>query len=221
VIYTYAGAGEFKIAIGGFASLSQHQPYLASSDYHSLSEIAVESADNQQIVEVGWTVDKSVNKGDSSPHLFVYHWVDGQGTCYNGCGFVQFSTTRYPGMKVAVTSSPQQAAIKYSNGNWWVWYQNEWIGYFPGSAWSNNFTQAGLIQWFGEVASSQSQTCTDMGNGKFGTAIGSAVFSNMRILLSPTTSEPANTFSYVTQPSYYNLRSFQSSRFHYGGPGGC
>lgn len=50
----------------------------------------VQSEDGRHIVEVGWTVDRELN-GDAQPHLFVYHWVDGQATCYNGCGFVQYS----------------------------------------------------------------------------------------------------------------------------------
>jgi hypothetical protein len=220
--YFYAGKIQVKTAIGAFASLSQHKPNLALSDSHTLAELAVQSADGKQIVEVGWTVDRIVNKNDSNPHLFVFHWVNGKETCYNGCGFVQVSTTRYPGMPVKVTSSPQQVAIKYFKGNWWVLYQNEWIGYFPGSLWNSQFTQVGMTQWFGEVASSQSQTCTDMGNGKFGTAPNSAFFRDMRLLISPTQSEPAKTLpGKITIPSYYNQQSSKGSSFYYGGPGGC
>ena len=34
--------------------------------------------------------------GDEDPHLFVYHWVNRQTSCYNACGFVQYSKTIKP-----------------------------------------------------------------------------------------------------------------------------
>lgn len=170
--YLYAYAYQYRTAIGAAGRFSQHRPFVSTADYHSLAELAAESSDARQIVEVGWTVDRGVN-GDSNPHLFVYHWVNGSPTCYNGCGWVQYSAIRYPGMTVSVTSTPQEYAIEYYAGNWWVWYQTEWIGYFPGSLWSG-FTQVGLVQWFGEVAANSSAPCTDMGNGLFGTSTGAA-----------------------------------------------
>ena len=42
------------------------KPALATSDYHSLAELAVQSADGNHIVEVGWNVDRVVN-GDDDP----------------------------------------------------------------------------------------------------------------------------------------------------------
>ena len=84
-----------------------------------------------------------MNNNDANPHLFVFHWVNGLPACYNGCGWVQVSTRRYPGMVVTATSTPQQYAIESYQGNWWIWYQSEWIGYFPGSLWNNSYTQLG------------------------------------------------------------------------------
>jgi hypothetical protein len=55
------------------------------------------TTDRNFIVEVGWTVDDSLN-GDYRPHLFVYHWVNNGETCYNGCGFVQVKSPYSPGM---------------------------------------------------------------------------------------------------------------------------
>src|SRR5204863_2851819 len=110
------------------ATIVQADPALGAGDYHSLAEIAVESADAKQIVEIGWTVDAGVN-GDLQPHVFSYHWVDGQTTCYNGCGWVQVSTTKQPGMRVA-PGEPHVYEIKLMNGDWWLFYDGEGLGYY-------------------------------------------------------------------------------------------
>ena len=92
VKYHYSSGLQYAETDGTYANLVIGKPDLAEEDYHTLAEIAVQSADGKQIVEVGWTVDRGVN-GDDDPHLFVYHWVDGKETCYNGCGFKQYSKT--------------------------------------------------------------------------------------------------------------------------------
>ena len=71
---------------GAQATLTVHRPALRG-DYHSLAELAVSSANRQSIIEVGWAVKPGLF-GDTQPRVFVYHWVNGGETCYNGCGFV-------------------------------------------------------------------------------------------------------------------------------------
>lgn len=215
--YVYAYGYQYRTAIGSSANFSQSKPYLSTADSHTLAEMAGESSDGRQIVEVGWTVDRGVNAGDINPHLFVYHWVNGAGSCYNGCGWVQVSATRYPGMPVTVTSTPQQYAMEYYQGNWWVWYQSEWIGYFPSSLWNNTYIQVGLTQWFGEVAASSTAPCTDMGNGSFGTSSSSAVISNIYFINGPFATPSFG----ATNTSYYNTGTASGATFHYGGPGAC
>ena len=117
----------------------------------------MQSTDRRQIVEVGWIVDRT-GYGDENLHLFVYHWINGVETCYNGCGWVQVSATRFPGMKLKYDGSASQYMIQYRDGNWWIGYQGEWIGYFPGSLWSGTYTASGLIQWFGELAADPAVT---------------------------------------------------------------
>lgn len=215
--YLYTSAYQYYSAVGTSANFSQHKPGLPTSDFHSLAEIAGQSSDGKQIVEVGWTVDRAVNNGDTNPHLFVFHWVNSVGACYNGCGWVQVSNRRYPGMRVTVTNTPQKYAIQYFQGRWWIWYQTEWIGYFPGSLWSGKFTRLGLTQWFGEVAANRANTCTDMGNGLFGSNRTSAVVKNIFFINGPYASP-----SYLqTKPAYYNIGGASGSNFRYGGPGGC
>lgn len=149
--YFYAGAFQYVDSPGSSAFFTQHIPWLMPTDSHSLAEMAVQSTDRRQIVEVGWIVDR-VGYGDEALHLFVYHWINGVETCYNGCGWVQSSATRFPGMKLAYDGTASQYMIQYRDGNWWIGYQGEWIGYFPGSLWNGTYTSGGLIQWFGELA---------------------------------------------------------------------
>jgi hypothetical protein len=215
VSYFYASTHQYATATGARASLSQPDPALVY-DYHSVGEIAAESADGLQIVEVGWTVDPGLN-GDTLPHLFVFHWLDGVPTCYNGCGFVQVSTTITPGMALAVTTTPQAYAIRYRLGGWWIRYQKQWVGYFPGSIWSGSYTQLGLAQWFGEIASSSTTPCSDMGNGRFGHQSGAASMTAIRLFGGPSPSISPT----VPTPSYYDDGHLKASSFTYGGPGAC
>jgi hypothetical protein len=128
--FYYAGMLQQSTSYGLQGLLTQHAPRLGKYDYHTLAELATQSSDGAQIVETGWTIDPAIN-GDTAPHLFVYHWVNKSPTCYNGCGWVQTSKSHYPGMPIEVSSTPQSYTTLYLNGNWWVAYQGEWMGYFP------------------------------------------------------------------------------------------
>jgi hypothetical protein len=149
--YYYAGAFQYVVSPGASAFYTQHIPWLMPSDSHTLAEMAVQSTDRRQIVEVGWIVDRA-GYGDENLHLFVFHWVNGVETCYNACGWVQASATRFPGMKLTYDGTASQYMIQFRDGNWWIGYQGEWIGYFPASIWGGTYTASGLIQWFGELA---------------------------------------------------------------------
>lgn len=219
--YHYVYGYQYTTGIGAEGYYTQHTPFLSSSDSHTLAEIAGESTDGQQIVEIGWTVDRGLN-GDSNPHLFVFSWVNRVPNCYNGCGYVQYSSTFFPGMTVAGDGSQHFYAMQNYNGNWWLFYDTQWIGYFPGTIWSNQnvtFNQLGLIQWFGEV-SSGGGTNTQMGNGIFGSNAGSASIVNAAVITSASSATLASVNIGVTDPSCYNSGWITMSySFSYGGPG--
>ncbi len=163
VNFFYAVASQGSSSDGAYANLVIAKPYLDNNDYHTLAEVSVQSADGQQVVEVGWTVDRTVN-GDADPHLFVYHWVDRTESCYNACGWRQYSSTTKPGDTLPQGVSKRFGIMHYNNA-WWVVYDTEWIGYFPDDLWGGRYTRSGLQQFFGEVAASTSWPCTDMGTG--------------------------------------------------------
>ena len=214
--YYYAAAfltGSAPAAQGRF---TQESPYVAPEDYHSLAEMLGGSGDGGDMIELGWTVDPGLNH-DTLPHLFVFHWVNGSPTCYNGCGWVQVSPTRYPGMALPVSGTPQRYSLRFAAGKWWVGYQGEWIGYFPASIWSDRFQELGLVQWFGEVAASGPQPCTQMGDGIFGSGLNAAAVVSEKVGLQPASATPGE----VTEPAYYAIGNFTGNGYRFGGPGAC
>jgi hypothetical protein len=214
VNYFYSSAYQFAETDGSYANLVISKPQLAQEDYHTLAEIAVQSADGRQIVEVGWTVDRAVN-GDDDPHLFVYHWVDRTESCYNGCGFVPYSRIAWPGMTLPLDVS-KRFGIQYYNGAWWIAYDTEWLGYFPVSLWGGTFTRSGLVQWFGEVAASNIAPCTDMGNGRSADDPYAARIGSVSLLNGPEPNIALKALSI-----YYNAQALSTRTMRYGGPGAC
>jgi len=213
--YFYADTYQFATATGDQAQFLVADPTVAAGDYHSLAETSVESSDQMQIIEEGWTVDPG-QFGDTLPHLFIYHWINGVGTCYDACGFVQVSSTILPGM--ALTPGQTLAAeINYADGNWNIYVGGTLVGYFPGSIWSGDFTSLELAQWFGEVAASSTAPCTQMGDGLFANTGGADTIDGIDLIGGPATTLSPN----VTNPNYYTQRDTASNSFQFGGPGAC
>ena len=218
VNYFYNAGSQAAETDGYYATAIVGKPTLATSDYHTLAELALQSADGQQIVEVGWNVDRVVN-GDDDPHLFVYHWVNRQPSCYNGCGFVQYSSTVTPGATLA-NGAAKRFGIQYYSGAWWIAYDSEWIGYFPETLWTghgvSSFSQSGLIQTFGEVAAASATPCTGMGKGLLGLNLNAAMLSSVSFLNGPPVA--LNIWS---SSNYYTVNALSGRTFRYGGPGAC
>ncbi len=227
--YYYAGAYQNAGSAGGTAFFTQHQPVLAPGDSHTLVEISVKSTDVRQIVEVGWTVDRSLN-GDDLPHLFVAHWVDGIPACYNGCGWVPFSSTLSPGMTLTSDGTGYQYSIFFWQGNWWIGYQGQWVGFFPGSLWNGTFQKAGMIQWFGEV-SVQSGTIpplSSMANSFLGNSgnpsTAQVYFAGLYNDDGSTRAATLSLMNWFSYLSWYNTSQpagLCSNCFLYGGHGGA
>lgn len=216
--YCRAGAYQYVTSDGAYLSTPVQSPVVATADYHSLWELAVESADGRQIIEVGWRVYRPQ---DQLPRLFIYHWIDGQPTCYNsGCGYVQStSTTIKPGMALTPSSTPVQFAIQYFQGNWWLGYNGTWFGYYPGSRWSGTFTKAGLVQMFGEIASTRATPCSNMGNGIFGTSASATPVTGVGYYYATTA--PGLSRFIPDDATLYDSQVTSANSFRYGGPGAC
>ena len=214
VNFLYSSASQFAVSDGTQATITIAKPILEAEDFHSLAEVAVQSADGRQIVEVGWTVDRKVN-GDDKPHLFVYHWVDRKETCYNVCGFVPYGSATKPGAVLPI-GDDKLFAIKHFGNAWWINYDNVWIGYYPDSLWGGKFTRTGLTQWFGEVAAADATPCTDMGNGKAASSKNAAAITGIGFFEGPAPAIAAGATSI-----YYSVAAATKDAYRFGGKGAC
>jgi hypothetical protein len=215
VSYLYNVGSQQAETDGFYTNVYVGKPTLGTTDYHSLGELALQSADGRQIVEIGWNVDRVVN-GDDDPHLFIFHWVNRNPACYNGCGFVQYSKNIKPGDTLAA-DTVKKFGIQYFNGAWWVAFDSEWVGYFPEQLWNDEgvkFSRSGLIQVFGEVAASSPTPCTEMGTGDRASTTTSAYMSTVSFLNGPTVALNIRSTTDV-----YPVSAVSGRTFRYGGPG--
>jgi hypothetical protein len=205
---------------GAQATLTVHRPALRG-DYHSLAELAVSSANRQSIIEVGWAVKPGLF-GDTQPRVFVYHWVNGGETCYNGCGFVATNPDLLG--SVLPVGGQRQVVINHVVAGIDRWTISigppgnvEQIGYFPDSRWNNTFTEPDMVQAFGEVAAVSPQPCARMGTGSFPTASSGAQIHGVSFL---GPGAPAvNLLTQAPTPAFYRVVRTSATSLRYGGPG--
>jgi Neprosin len=228
--YYYGTAAARRPMDGAGMSLTVNRPrYVGDGGFgHTLAEISIHGggADGGDIVEIGWNVSTHQYSGSPDPHLFVFHWLDWQGTCYDGCGWVQVSRNFFPGQNLgALVGSEIFIGYAVHEGNWWAWVGDEWIGYFPASEWDNRFTKAAAVQWFGEVASRNGiPPQTEMGNGVFPTVTIGARLRNLCDYDAPAKKCTNREQQVVavhpeTAAKYYGAKLVGASDVRYGGPG--
>jgi hypothetical protein len=216
VNYLYNVGSQTADTAGIYANVTIGKPELDKDDFHTLAELALQSADGKQIVEVGWTVDRLVN-GDDDPHLFVFHWINGEPTCYN-CGFEQVSPNVKPGSTLTYGVT-KKFGIQYYKDAWWIAYDTEWVGYFPEKTWNDQgvkFNRSGFVQVFGEVAAAGPKPCTDMGNGTEPKNETAARVSSVSYIEGPS----VDMFIRSTN-DLYDVSKISGRSFRYGGPGAC
>lgn len=226
--FSYAQAYQWVNSVGAESDIAVFQPTVTRND-HSLAEMAVKSADGQQAIEVGWTVDQALN-GDNLPHLFVHRWVNGGGQvngdhCYNRCGFVPREGIPVPAGAALQPGTTAAMMIKHYTqpaSGWWIRYQNNWLGYFPDELWDGAFTSAAVTQWFGEVTSAgPTPGCIQMGNGTTSNSANAATISGMYHLLAGDKTQQANVGTEATDPDYFTTTKVNNNTIRYGGTGSC
>jgi hypothetical protein len=215
--FSYVSGAQTTNASGAGVTMMQARPSVAGAQAHSLQELSVQDANQQSTIEVGWTVDPQVN-GDYDPHLFVYHWVSGQTSCYNGCGFVPApGASVWAGMPVTSGASATFAITHDANTHaWWIYYNGQAVGDFPDSLWNGSYTSAQLVSAFGEVSDPAKANQSWMGNGVCGSQAGSSAISNYQLYGS--NDQPTFTVS-ATDPTVYNSGGATATSFYLGGPG--
>ena len=240
--YFYAGGYQYPtgspLPDGGYSRFRIALPYRNSADFHVVTEVAVESADSQQTVEIVAVTSDNICGVGNSPCLYPYHWIHnvGQGWGVNFTPVVGSPIT--VGETLPVGSDLRRFEIAFFDGVWWLGYEKTlgtytWFGYFHGNLWTGaspsvTFNKMGLGQVFGEVAANSSTPCTDMGNGQFGdngatppVTNTSAGYTNSWTLRNPATGVTPSLSVNEPTPTLYRM-GFQTSSvrsFHYGGPG--
>jgi hypothetical protein len=229
--YFYGGGKQTVATDGASTQATVEKPTCTSTYcYHSLFEMALETTNGQQVVEWGWNVDFSVN-GDYNPHLFSFYWVNGVPAAggYNANFVPAVGSTCPAGMDInadvtAGSATTRLFGVQYLSGAWWMSYKGNYCGALPGSLWTSpTFTQAGLVQLFGEVAANDTApTGVGMGSDVLGsTTTGAKSYSYTLGNTVPTGVTPSlGIFNNPSVPTHYNaifIAPTVSRSFRYGG----
>ncbi|HWF51693.1 MAG TPA: hypothetical protein VG294_13730 [Solirubrobacteraceae bacterium] len=219
-------------------SQTNQQPNVFTAGSHSVGQLwdADYATPNglPSTAETGWT-EAPGQYPDVQTHLFaamsdcgVYPGNGGY-VGINGISWVQVSPSVYPNMVITHDDTTHVYAVEAYQGSMWFDYDGSWYGYIPGGAWGCHFPFGDLIQFGGEVATPEYQTCTDMGNGLFGTQANSATVTDSNYYsVSPYHQGPTSIQAgYMSDQPQYNVGQWaptpgqQVDAFHYGGPGWC
>ncbi|XP_042758021.2 uncharacterized protein LOC111908684 [Lactuca sativa] len=186
--------------------------------------------------EAGWAVNPKVYN-DNNTHLFAYWTVDGMKN--TGCfdltcpGFVQTSSEVVLGGDISDLYGSDitiQISKDPYTSNWFLRYNDNEVGYWPGEIFPILRHQANLVQWGGEVSSpnvgTHPHTATAMGSGKFadfifgssGTIKGMLVEENSNPLKPPENLYPSSD-EWDCYDAYLLKEYVKEPSFFYGGPG--
>lgn len=252
----YASTAQSVNNHGGTARYSLFKAFVEQPSDFSLLQVAVirnnaahaGTAPKSQTVESGW-INYPDQVGD--PHLFSFYTTNnyeayGDNICgwnRDVAGWVQYDADIYPGVPFAPLSTiggdkyESDIGYYYYEGNWWLSALGKFIGYYPGSLFSQGVNAADTlndhsdqINFYGEIYNSEDGlTTTDMGSGEFPEAgFGNAAY--LRQVEYYDTGNYAQTYDgsqgvIVSDENRYRLSanwnsgSDWGSYFYLGGPG--
>jgi len=220
--YFYVVGAENHVDTQAAVLLTITQPTVTAGDFHSLGEIAMLSANGQQVVEAGVMVNPGLY-GDNNPHFFSHRYTNGVAGGYSDATWVDYApnTTVNRGTSVAGDiGTLKQLTIAYGGtpNNWWVYYNLQPVGYFPAGDWTSpTFTQSGQVKAWGEVAANVANPTTQMGNGLCSSDTSAAKFST----LSYGDGTTANLTMSATNTAKYTYTAVTTRTFRFGGDGSC
>jgi Neprosin len=198
------------------------------------------SGSGTQTVEGGW-VNYPAEFGSQSV-LFIFSTPNDYASgCYNlqCAGFVQTTSAAALGAPFSNYSSYGGTQYgfglqwKYYDGNWWMFYQNNAVGYYPGSVFNGGpmGNNSALTEYGGETYT-PSGGWPQMGSGKFASAGWTqAAFQNTIFYIPQNVSGGTGVWSSLTpvetNPDCYTIAYTSSANggswgtyFYFGGPGG-
>jgi hypothetical protein len=237
--------------IGASAYIEVYKPPVATGDLESIAQLALWNNTVTFDIEEGWMVapyqqwvGKNGTYTDSNTHLFVFVrdisrltnqaclvQPTAPGSTSWTCGFVPASgATDYPGEILSLPAGTVKTFYVVNiNGNWWIQYDANWVGYIQGSWFGGQFTNVAGAGWQGEIATKSSNPTTQMGNGTCGSKSSPlpAHFYTMRVK-TPTQTIDAWTLNKhfsADDANLYNGKYYYNtstrSTLAYGGPTGC
>ena len=224
-------------ANGVWVTQTNEQPYIdyqESLNYaHSIGQLwAIGWGANGNCwstAETGWS-ESAGNYGDVYPHLFVYAYDCGVriGEAGKALPWVQSSNAVYPRAAITHNDTFHTYGARMDGNNWWIYYDGQWVGYIPHSAWKQYFPSfVRELEAGGEVETPNYYTCTDMGYASlYGTHPWAADFSDVWYEFNYNQSAAsAWMLKSETDPGAYNTGNwaagYPGSEFRYGGPGWC
>ncbi|NOK33579.1 neprosin family prolyl endopeptidase [Corallococcus exercitus] len=218
--YYYAGvmkptsATGFPLGVGALIQIAD--PAVANWGDQVTAETAIVQGANTSLVEVGYRKWQT-----TYPTLLLGNWVGG--VFKHVTGWVQTHSSYYPGMNLsAYVGAKVRFYIVYAGGNWWVWFNDGWMGYFPSSLWGGSFTSGDMAHWYGEVFDYGARVppITDMGNGLFGSNPAASAIDEMCTHSGTNCFLMSGASTSVTNATYYDLYYPGGSSLRYGGNGG-
>ena len=233
--YVYAVGGQSfsaaDAAQGASIDTSIHRTFLSrgtgsQGDFHTLFESAVQDV-NGNVIEAGWNVDFSVN-GDLDPHFFVFSWKLGTAGSYNtGNGWTNAAgCTVCAGSNLsAFIGAAKTISITHVGTDWVVTFNGSAVGSYPDDTVTTGVPLASIrnVQFFGEIARNNLESCTDMGLGVQAGSLPGQGATASAYTLSGTTATPALTQNVVAPPgsdlTHWGYSAVGTSAFRYGGAG--
>ena len=190
----YASTAQKVFNLGGIGTFSRFKAYVETPEDFSLLQTAIirRNATHAQLgsviqtIEAGWI---NYPQQVQAPHLFSFFTTNGYsgygdfvcGWNHDVAGFIQIDSIIYPGQPLrpysVIGGAQQEIRIGYrlSEGNWWLYVGDRYIGYYPGILFSEDVnsletlaTGATSLNFYGEIYNSRiGLTTTDMGSGNF------------------------------------------------------
>jgi hypothetical protein len=247
--HEYAYSAQYVDNYGGHGNINVWNPWVYDRAEFSLGQVAVVRENGggaKQTIEAGWQDYRNLY-GDYSPHFFIFFTTNGYARQADNLGgynrdvdgFVQYSSTVFPGARITAASSfggsqySTHFRVQLYAGNWWIRMNNEWVGYYPARLFATNGLRykADKISWYGEIVDLDDgfPTFTDMGSGGFADrGFGYAAYMRNVVYYddaSGYTYDYDPDTSYATEEDCYTIETHFRSRgswgsyFYWGGPG--
>lgn len=176
----YARAGlQGELYRGANAVIDVWSPSIEVGDVSKASITLISGSGlDINLIEAGWTVDRRLYNDDKP--RFTACWTSDDFTetgCFNlECsGFVQ--TSNQVGLSASIEPVSTYGGDRFafylaihqdsSTKNWWLTFEEEMVGYFPNSLFSNLGDGANFIFWGGTVSTLTAESDPKMGSGHF------------------------------------------------------